>query len=100
MELRAGAQTKMSLKAVNELFDFFRRIDRILVPSTKDYERAGEVISKLQIYKGYNIKKSSSITNDCLIATSARSIGAILYTQNMKDFQAIKAVLDFKVSFV
>lgn len=100
MELRAGALTKEALKAVNELFDFFRRVDRVLVPSMKDYERAGEVISKLQLIKGYNIKKSASITNDCLIAVSTRSMGAILYTQNKKDFQAIQGVFDLNVSFV
>lgn len=100
MELRAGANTKEALKSVNELFNFFRRVDRVIVPAEKDYERAGEIVSNLQSVKGYDIKKSASITNDCLIAASTRSIGATLYTQNRKDFQAIKDVFDFKVSFV
>lgn len=100
MEIRAGANTKKALKVVNELFNFFWRVDRIIVPAEKDYELAGEIISRLQTVKGYNIKKSASITNDCLIAASTRSIGATLYTQNRKDFQAIKDIFDFKVSFV
>lgn len=100
MELRAGAHSKESIKAVNELFEFFIRVGRIIAPSIKDYERAGEIISNLQSLKGYDIRKTSSITNDCLIAASARNMGAILYTQNKKDFQAIKDVFDFKVAFV
>jgi len=100
MELRAGAHTKKSLRAVNELSDFFRRVDRIVAPSINDYERAGGIIAKLQRAKGYDVKKCASITDDCLIAASARSMGAILYTQNRKDFQAIQDVFGFMVSFV
>jgi len=100
MELRAGAHTKEAIKAVNELRNFFKRLNRIITPTLKDYDKAGEAIAKLQSLKGYTIKKCASITNDCLIATSAKGIGAILYTQNKKDLQAIKDVFDFKVSFV
>jgi|SRR3972149_2830427 len=60
----------------------------------------GEIISKLQVSNGYNIKKSASITNDCLIAASVRSMGATLYTKNKKDFMAIQDVFHFKVMFV
>ena len=100
MELRAGAHIKESINAVSEIGDFFRKVDRIVIPAMKDFERAGEILSELQSVKGYDIKKSVSITNDCLIAVSARSIGAVLYTQNKKDFQALRDVFDFKVSFV
>jgi len=100
MELRAGAHTKEAIKAVNESRNFFKRLNRIITPTLKDYDKAGEAIAELQSLKGYTIKKCASITNDCLIATSAKGIGAILYTQNKKDFQAIKDVFDFKVSFV
>lgn len=54
----------------------------------------------LQSIKGYDIRKSASITNDCLIAASVRNIGGMLCTQNKKDFQAIKDVFDFKVFFI
>lgn len=100
MELRAGAHSREAITAVNELVEFFRRVDRIVVPSIRDYERAGEIAARLQSCKGYDIRKSASITNDCLIATSAKSTGAVLYTQNKKDFLAIQDVFDFKVSIV
>jgi len=100
MELRAGAHTKEAIRAVNELFEFFARVNRVITPALKDYERAGEIISNLQRSKGYDIKKAASITNDCLLATTARNIGATLYTQNKKDFLAIHDVFDFKVYIV
>ena len=100
MELRAGVHTKHALRAIDEMFYFFRQVGRIWVPSITDYEKAGEIISKLQVSKGYNIKKSASITNDCLIAASVRSMGATLYTKNKKDFLAIQDVFHFKVMFV
>lgn len=99
MELKAGAHSKEAVKAVSDLIEFFRRVDRIVVPSISDYEIAGEIVAKLQISKGYEIRKSASITNDCLIAASARSIGAVVFTQNKKDFSAIGDVFDFKSSF-
>jgi predicted nucleic acid-binding protein len=99
MELRAGAHSKEAISAINDLIEFFRRVDRIIAPSVKDYEKAGEIVARLQSSKGYDIRKSASITNDCLIAASAKSIGAVLYTQNKKDFMAIQDVFDFKVSY-
>lgn len=99
LELRAGAHTKEAMKAVYQLFEHFKRVDRLILPSVKDYERAGDTIARLQTARGYDIKKSASITNDCLIASSARTIGATVYTRNRKDFEAIKSLMDVKVVF-
>ena len=100
MELKAGAHAKEAVKAVHELRDLFGRLGRVVVPTLRDYDVAGEIVARLQSAKGYDIKKSSSITNDCLIAASARSIGAVVYTQNKKDFDAIREVYDFKTVYV
>ncbi len=99
MELIAGAHTKKPRNSVQDIGNYFKRMNRIIIPSQSDYERAGEILVRLQRVKGYDLKKCASITNDCLIAASCRSIGAILYTQNKKDFQAIQEVFDFKVAF-
>src|SRR3972149_9260715 len=62
MELRAGVHTKQAVRAIDEMFDFFRQVGRIIVPSITDYEKAGEIISKLQVSKGYTIRKSASFS--------------------------------------
>jgi predicted nucleic acid-binding protein len=100
MELLAGAHTKNEKKQIQSFINLFKKLGRILIPTVKDYEQAGEILIRLQNIKGYDIKKSASITNDCLIATTVRNIGGVLYTQNKKDFQAIQDVFDFKVPFV
>lgn len=100
MELRAGAHTKEGVRAVTELLNHFTLWVRLITPSAGDYERAGEIIARLQSEKGYTIKKSASITNDCLIASSTRSIGVTLYTQNKKDFNAIREIIPLKVIYV
>jgi len=84
---------------LKKLIDTNIFIDRFSNPDLH-FEKAGEIISSLQSIKGYDIRKSASITNDCLLAASARSMGAVFYTQNKKDFQSILDVFDFKVSFV
>lgn len=99
MELRAGAHTREAVKAVYDLHGHFKRVGRVVIPSATDYERAGEIIARLQREKGYGIRKSASITNDCLIASSARSIGATVCTQNKKDFEAIRELMRFNVVF-
>jgi len=99
MELKAGAHAKEAIEAVDDLRILFEKLGRIVVPTLRDYNIAGEIVAKLQSSKGYDIRKSASITNDCLIAASTRNIGAVLYTQNKKDFQAISDVFDFKVNF-
>lgn len=48
MELRAGAHSKSALKACHDLVSFFQRIDRVVTPSQKDFEVAGEVLARLQ----------------------------------------------------
>lgn len=100
MELKAGAHSKESRKAVNELFEFFTKVERVVTPSVRDYARAGEIISDLQRIKGYDVRKSASITNDCVLAVSARNMGATLYTQNRKDFHAIHDIFSFEVRYV
>ena len=100
MELLAGAYAKDEKRRIKSLAGLFKKLRRILIPTDRVYEQAGEIIVRLQNIKGYDIRKSASITNDCLIAASVRSIGGVLYTQNKKDFQAIQDVFDFKVSFV
>lgn len=100
MELRAGAHTLRAVKAVDELERFFRRVGRILTPTHHDFHVAGETLATLQRTKGYDLKKTSSLANDCLIAATARTYGATLFTQNERDFRVIHEVIDFSVVFV
>jgi tRNA(fMet)-specific endonuclease VapC len=90
MELRAGAFTRTDIKIVQALARTYRKSRRVLVPGDTEFLSAGEMLAKLQEREGYDLKKTASITNEVLIALSARQIGATVVTQNRRDFEAIK----------
>lgn len=90
MELRAGAFTRTDIKIVQALARTYRKSRRVLVPGDTEFLSAGEMLAKLQEREGYDLKKTASITNDVLIALSARQIGATVVTQNRRDFEAIR----------
>lgn len=85
---------------MNVLFSAFRRAGRILLPTASVYEEAGEVLRLLQTEMDYNLEGAFSLTNDVLIALSARSIGATVLTQNRSDFEAIRAIRPFRLALV
>lgn len=100
MELRAGSHSPSAVKAVDAIENFFKAVGRIITPQHSDYRLAGQVLAKLQREKGYDLKKTASLANDCLIATSARNVGACVVTQNARDFVAIADVIKVEIQIV
>ncbi|MCU0643521.1 MAG: hypothetical protein MUC94_04610 [bacterium] len=89
MELLAGAFTKNDKMLINNLIKTAKAGNKIVTPNQEDYSEAGKILAKLQMKKGYDLKKAYALTNDVLIALSVRRIGATLVTQNRKDFEMI-----------
>ena len=98
MELLAGAFSAVDRSLVRKVASAFAKVDRIVVPTVKVYEEAGEVLRQLQASHGYTVPSAYGLVNDVLIALSARSIGAVVITQNERDFAAIRAIRPFKFS--
>ena len=96
-ELYAGAHDKISINLLDRLYETFNKIGRLIVPEAADWQRTGKVIAKLGNKYGFEEKFLSKITNDVLIALSARKIGAIIVTKNTMDFIRIKEFVDFKI---
>ena len=96
-ELYAGAHDKTSINLLDRLYETFNKIGRLIVPEAADWQRTGKVIAKLGNKYGFEEKFLSKITNDVLIALSARKIGAIIVTKNTMDFIRIKEFVDFKI---
>ena len=92
MELAAGAQTTAARRALAQLRAGYERGDRFVLPSVNLYERAGYLLPKLR-RSGHDVRRASFV-NDVLIALSARSLGATVFTADA-DFEAIRAVEDF-----
>ncbi len=100
MELLAGAHSMLDQRRLQDLFRTFTKLARIVTPSAATYQEAGEVIRQLQSTHGYHFRKSHSLTNDVLIALSARTLGGTVVTQNKRDFLAIQAIRPFKLSLI
>jgi predicted nucleic acid-binding protein len=95
LELQAGALTATSADAVGALYKTFGRTGRLLVPSAETYWRAGSALRSLQTCHRVNLRRRIRLANDCLIALSARQIGATLLTRNARDYQLIHQAAPF-----
>ncbi len=100
MELSAGTIAERDRKLLRGVTDTFAKLGRIVTPSTTVYREAGEVLRRLQILRGYHLRRAYSLVSDVLIALSAQSIGATVITQNERDFVAIQDVRPFKLTIV
>jgi predicted nucleic acid-binding protein len=100
MELLAGAFSLGDRRLVQDVTSAFAKVGRILAPTASIYEEAGDVLRRLQMTRGYTMASAYGLTNDVLIALSARSIGATVITQNEQDFVAIQTIRPFKMALV
>jgi len=79
------------------LYKAFYEPQRVVAPSSADWQTAGKVIAKLGRKYGFEDRFLSKIQNDVLIALSARQIGASVITNNTKDFLKIKEFVNFNL---
>ena len=100
MELYAGAFTERDRRLIRKLLATFARPERVVVPSERVSHEAGDVLRWLQEREGYDLARARGLSNDVLIALSARAIGAVVVTQNDRHFAAINRVRPFKLSIV
>lgn len=100
MELYAGAFSRRDQQIIDRLFRAFERAKRILTPTVENYRECGRILQRLQQEKGYNLREACSLTNEVLIALSARNIGATVITQNEKDFSVIREIRAFPLLIV
>lgn len=73
----------------------FENIRRILVPNKTDWVICGQVLSMVGSRYGFDLVKRTRMTNDCLIAMSARRNGFKVLTHNAADFELISEFRPF-----
>lgn len=95
-ELRAGVRGNDSITLQRALFEPFERRGRTITPSYEAWKSAGEVLSSLMGSKTKQWPEvSRSFVNDVLLAQSCREAGAVLVTDNVRDFALIAGVRPF-----
>ncbi len=104
-ELTAGANDDKEVKYWNEVRRAREKDGTLLVPNDEDWWFAGKVLNSLQRgLRGKNQGKTPKsdaatiqrITRDVLIARTAKRVGALLVTDNTKDFELIKNFCNVK----
>lgn len=74
----------------------FQRSRRLLVPSWEVWTRAARVLRELRAHG----MSDPALTNDVLIAMTARTAGLRLFTTNRADFERIAAIEPFELVVV
>lgn len=97
MELMAGARVPKQKKVIDRLLKPYSKANRIIHLGANLFYKAGECMAWMG-RDGMPLHKS--MTHDFLIALSAASIGATLFTSNKKDFERIGKFVDVKLSYV
>lgn len=96
-ELYAGALDPNTIRLLDKLFNTFDRLGRLITPLASDWQKAGKIIAKIGLKYGFEEVFLARLINDALIALSARRIGAIIYTKNLRDFRRIREYIGIKL---
>jgi predicted nucleic acid-binding protein len=94
-ELFAGALNTAGVKAIDQLVNAFRGLDRLLTPSWGDWMICGKTIAAIGKKHGFESVKRGRLVNDVLIALTSHHSGAVLITANEKDFGMIGKFIEF-----
>ena len=96
-ELLAGARSPAARRRVEILYRPFERVGRVVTPSHSQWKDAGGILAKVLDDRPDLKTKLPALVNDCLLALSARSLGASLYTRNRDDFILLQSVRSFSL---
>jgi predicted nucleic acid-binding protein len=94
-ELLAGARSPAARRRVEILYRPFERVGRVVTPSHSQWKDAGGILAKVLDDRPDLKTKLPALVNDCLLALSARSLGASLYTRNRDDFILLFGIFGF-----
>ena len=92
-ELARGARSHQAKRFVEQLARNFPPV----APKEADWIRSGGIVRTLADRHDLDTNKIRDIHFDVLIALTARRMGAHLITCNVRDFQAIRQLLAFKL---
>ena len=99
-ELLAGARSSVGRRNVEILLSPFERVGRIVTPSHGQWREAGDILAKVLDTRPDLKNKLAGLINDCLLALSARAIGATLYSRNRDDFLLLQKLRHFSLVVV
>ena len=94
-EVYVGALDSKIKKLLENFEKNFENINRLLMPNKTDWTICGQVLSMVGSKYGFDLVKRARMTNDCLIAMSARRKGLKVITHNAFYFEIISEFRPF-----
>ncbi len=99
-ELYVGASAQVKRREADRLWQRFERVERLLVPTGNDWREAGLVLGEIGERLGYGKVGQGRLTNDALLAFSARRRGLTVLTMNSRDFALLARYRPFPFKVV
>jgi predicted nucleic acid-binding protein len=96
-ELYVGAATRARRRDVDRLWQRFEQVDRLLVPTGNDWRETGLILGQVGEHLGYSNVGQGRLTNDALLAFSARRRGLTVLTINARDFALLAHYRPFRL---
>ena len=104
--MMAGAKDDSEIRAWIATANKFNKEDRLLVPTMEDWIQAGKILNSL--LRGLKSKARGKtpklphtdkqrIIRDVLIARTVKRVGAMLVTDNLRDFKAISTYCSLRL---
>ena len=90
-ELLRGAHGEMGRARVSRATRSLERTGRVIAPTREDWVVSGTVQSR--IWDEHPSQRMKDLQNDLLIVSGARRIGALVVTENVRDFELIRRYL-------
>ena len=90
-ELLRGAHGQMGRARVTRATRALERTGRVISPTREDWTVSGTVQSR--IWDEHPSQRTNDLQNDLLIVSGARRIGALVVTENGRDFELIRRYL-------
>lgn len=96
-ELLTGAMSTAERRNVELLYLPFEKARRIVTPSHAHWKAMGHLLARIFREQPSFRSKLPHLVADCLIAMSARAVGATVYTRNRADFELIQRFHHFSL---
>jgi predicted nucleic acid-binding protein len=94
-ELIAGCRSREERRVVQGLVSQFAKVGRMRAASAPEIIDAGRVLSSLR-ERGMSPSNAAGALIDSVIAVSATRAGALLVTENVRDFEKLAQVLPLR----
>jgi predicted nucleic acid-binding protein len=94
-ELYAGARTMSGIRLIDGLLAPYLRVGRVAFPNHHDWLDMGKTAAEMGIVDRRSRFRVTAIANDILIALSAKRVGAVVVTENVRDFSLIRKHVSF-----